>query len=127
MARRFFAANAGLAEPGPAAESGPVAEVRPPRRGPRSPGVADCPPGVSNWPPGAAVCSADDRPEPVVEVAEPVGPGADTDAASSSLGAATAIPAPGAADNATPRTKAAAPARALVLLTAIEAPITANY
>ena len=124
MARRIAAADAGLAVLGAAAGFGPVAEgsaaeVRPPRRGPRSAGVADCPAGVAD-------CPADDRPEPLVEVAEPVGPGVDTDAASSSLGAATATPAPGAADNATPRTKAAAPARALVLLTATEAPIAAN-
>jgi hypothetical protein len=66
--------------------------------------------------------SADERLGPLVDVAEPVGPGADTDAASSSPGAATAIPAPGAADNAIPSANAAAPARAPVLLTDTESP-----
>ncbi len=97
----------------------------PPRRGPRS---AGWPTARREWPTvGVADCPADDRPEPGVEVAEPLGPGADADAASSSPGAATAIPAPGPADNATPRANAAAPARAPVLLTAMKAPITANY
>jgi hypothetical protein len=81
--------------------------------------VDDCPAEVDE-------AEADGRLEPLVEVAEPVGPGVDTDAASSSLGAATETPAPGVAANAIPRTKAAAPARALVFLTAIESPVTAN-
>lgn len=123
--RRIAAADAGLTVLGAAVASGTVvagfvAEVSPPRREPRLAGVADDPAAEP------ADSSADEGAEPLVVVADPVGPGADTDAASSSPGVATAIPAPGAAVNATPRANAAAPARAPALLTDMTTPVTAN-
>ena len=50
----------------------------------------------------------------------------DTDEASSSLGAATATPAAGVPANATPRTKATAPARTARSFTDIKYPVIAH-
>ncbi|MGB6109074.1 MAG: hypothetical protein WBF86_14850, partial [Mycobacterium sp.] len=98
-------AGSGRALIGSALAAGSVAGLRP-RRVARLPGAGDC--------------SASPDPDALVGFAGPPDFGADTDEVSSSLGAAAAIPAPGADESARPTAKAAAPARAPGRLTDID-------